>query len=148
MGTTFEYDGLIRNIGQCCLTEEQCGTCEKEHCLIGYCKECILTCLKNRDNFITGGMTNLPVEDTKIYDTDKVAHGIGYLLNQCRNCNLYHDEECLLNVIRSSLEIILFGEVIEYMGSTLLYLNDIKDKNPEIAQKVGEAFKHYQKNNL
>ncbi len=74
--------------------------------------------------------------NTKVYDTDTVINAIGFLLNQCRNCNVYHDEECIINIIRSSLEIILLGDVQTYKGSTLLYLGDIQTVNPAVAGKI------------
>lgn len=143
MSTHFNYDGLIQKVSACCLSEEQCGTCDKENCLIGYGKECLMSCIKNKSDYILHGMDNLPVQDTRVYDVDTVVQGIGYLLNQCRNCNLYHDEECLINIIRSIFEIILFGEAQDYMGSTLVYLNSIKTKNEELANKIYKAFQSY-----
>ena len=144
MTTIFDYDGLIKKVGQCCLTEEECGTCAKENCLIGYCKESILTCLKKQDGFLADGMANLPVADTKVYDPNAITQALGFLLHQCRNCYLYHDDDCLLNIIRSSLEIIIFGESLDFMGSALAYLNEIKDKNPEMAAKIAEVYQSLQ----
>jgi len=131
-----QVDALITEIGNCCLGEEFCLQCKQEDCLIGFCKKSLLTVLKQKDDFITNGMQALPYNDTKLYDTDTVVNAIGFLLNQCRNCNVYHDEDCIINIIRSSLEIILLGEVQEYRGSTLLYLNDIQKVNAEMADKI------------
>lgn len=100
---------------------------------------------KEKTEFIDGGIENLPYYDTKIYDEVEVASAVGYLLNQCRNCNLYHDENCIINIIRSALEIILLGEPQEYKGSVFVYLNDIKKVNEKIADKIFEAY-HRRKN--
>lgn len=134
-----QIDALISELGHCCLEEEFCLTCKKEKCLIGFCKKSLMTVLKQKDEFITNGLQDLPYSDTKVYDTDSVVNAIGFLLNQCRNCNVYHDEECIINIIRSSLEIILLGEVQEYKGSMLLYLGDIKNVNPEVANKIFQS---------
>ncbi|MCG0276692.1 MAG: hypothetical protein L5655_11175 [Thermosediminibacteraceae bacterium] len=85
-------------------------------------------------------MDNLPYYDTKFYDDADITDVIGYLLNQCRNCNLYHDENCIINIIRSALEIILLGDAQEYKGSVFVYLNDIKKVNEKVAEKIYEAY--------
>lgn len=133
-------DGLINLVSQCCLGENVCGKCDTDNCLIGYCKKVLMTALKERTSFIDGGMDNLPNYDTKLYDEEDVVDAIGSLLNQCRNCNLYHDDNCIINVIRSALEIILLGEPVEFKGSVFVYLNDIKKVNPSIADKIYEAY--------
>lgn len=133
-------DGLISEIGRCCLQETSCKQCKQERCLIGYCKKSLLAVLKNQNEFIDKGVEAIPYSDTKIYEPDSLIHAIGFLLNQCRNCNVYHDEECVINVIRSCLEVSLLGEHQDYRGSTLMYLGDIKAVNPEIANKILFAF--------
>lgn len=140
MSTTINYEKLISQVGKCCLTEDSCGPCEKENCLIGYCKQSLLTCLKQKEEFLDAGMEKIPYDDIKVYDNDRIIQSLAFLLHQCRNCNVYHDEECIINIIRSTFEIILLGEVQEYKGSTLMYLNDIKSVNPAEAEKVLTAF--------
>lgn len=120
--------------------EKACGGCENEKCLIGYCKECLLTALKQGDDFINGGVENIPYNDVKIYDNEILIDTIGFLLNQCRNCNLYHDEDCIINIVRKCLEIILFGDSLEYKGSVLIYLNDIKSVNSDMADKILKVY--------
>jgi hypothetical protein len=139
MKIDLDLNGLIAEIGKCCLGE-RCTSCKREQCLIGYCKKSLTSILKQRDEFITDGMNQIPLKDTKIYEDETIVETLGFLLHQCRNCNVYHDDECIINIIRSSLEIILFGEVQEYKGSTLLYLTEIKSSNPQIAEKVFTAF--------
>ncbi|ADL08803.1 conserved hypothetical protein [Thermosediminibacter oceani DSM 16646] len=135
-----DIEGLINEVSKCCLGESVCGKCDRENCLIGYCKKMLTTSLKQRSEFIDGGIDNLPYYDTKIYDDVVITDAIGYLLNQCRNCNLYHDENCIINIVRSALEIILLGDAQEYKGSVLIYLNDIKKVNEKVADKIFEAF--------
>lgn len=140
-----DVEGLINEVSKCCLGEIVCGKCDWDNCLIAYCKKILTTSLKEKTEFIDGGIENLPYYDTKIYDEVEVASAVGYLLNQCRNCNLYHDENCIINIIRSALEIILLGEPQEYKGSVFVYLNDIKKVNEKIADKIFEAY-HRRKN--
>lgn len=140
------FENLITEVSKCCLGEEECGTCQKEACLIGYCKKSLTTSLKQQSEFIEGGMKSFPYNDTKLYDDEMATDAIGFLLNQCKNCNLYHDEECIINIVRSALEIILLGDIQEYKGSALFYLSDIKNVNEEVASKIHEAFQRKKKN--
>ncbi|WP_341878021.1 hypothetical protein [Defluviitalea saccharophila] len=140
MSTSINYEGLITQIQKCCLTEEICGECVKEKCLVGYCKKCLTTCLKSNDEFIDHGLDHIPYDDTRVYDDEVIIKALGFLLHQCRNCNAYHDEECIINIVRSAFEVILLGEPQEYKGSTFLYLNDIKNVNEEFSQKIFHAF--------
>lgn len=142
---SIDFEGLISEVSRCCLGESECGECQKEGCFIGYCKKSLTTSLKQQNEFIDEGMSKLPYNDTKIYDDETMIDVIGYLLNQCKNCNLYHDEECIINIVRSALEIVLLGDVQEYKGSALVYLSDIKAINEELANKIFQAFQRRKK---
>lgn len=138
--TDINFNSLITSVGKCCLGEKDCGTCSKESCLIGYCKKNLLTCLKTNEQFINGEIDNIPLFDTKIFDESSIVETVGLILNQCKNCNAYHDEECIINILRSSCEVILFGNPKDYNGSVLLYLNDVKQDNAELSSRIYEAF--------
>lgn len=140
METDIDFNSLINSIGNCCLGEKYCTSCAKENCLIGYCKKNLLTCLKTNEQFIDDEIDKIPLFDTKVFDEESIIETIGITLNQCKNCNAYHDEECIINMLRSSCEVILFGNPKDYNGSTLVYLDDIKNENAEIASKVYESF--------
>lgn len=140
LNKNIDFNGLISEVGKCCLSEDYCGTCNKDTCLVGYCEQSLLTTFKNKDEFLDDGIDGIPYEDTKIYDEDKLTNAIGFILNQCKNCQLYHDEDCIINIIRSSLEVALLGDYIDYKGSTLMYFKDLENKNIEISQRVFKAF--------
>ena len=134
------FDGLIKEIGRCCLTESECDKCSSEKCLIGYSKKSLISALKTQNEFIDSGCNNIPFQDTKLYDDYTVSDVMGFLLNECKNCNLYHDDDCIINIIRNSLEVILLGEAQDYKGSTFMYFNDLKNTNEEAASKIYAAF--------
>lgn len=142
MESNINFNQLISHVGSCCLTESICKSCAKEACLIGYCKKILLTCLKNDDELVTGGLEDIPNFDTKFYDEGVIIDTIGFILNQCKNCNLYHDEDCIINVTRSALEVILLGEHQDYKGSVMLYLSEVKRLNPELAQRIHQAYEN------
>ncbi|MBU5456010.1 hypothetical protein [Caproiciproducens sp. MSJ-32] len=54
--------------------------------------------------------------------------------------NIVKFNNCIVNILRSCYEVILLGEEKDYKGSALLYINDLKETNPEIAD---ELFKRY-----
>ena len=137
--TDIDIEGLIREIGNCCL---ECDVCQGEDCLIGYCKRSLITVLKQDDEFIIDGVDNLPLNDIKIYCPETSINAIGFLLNQCRSCYLYHDEECIVNIVRSALEIIILGDLQEYRGSNVRYLQEINSVDPEKAEKILKAFQN------
>ena len=114
MDKSIDFNGLIEEVGKCCLSEEVCGSCDKSECLVGYCKQSLLTAFKQKDEFIDGGMDDIPDEDTKLNDDEKLINSIGFILNQCKNCQLYHDEDCIINIIRSSMEVALLGDHTEF----------------------------------
>lgn len=140
MNQNADYEALIREISKCCLSENECSVCEKEACLIGYCKQGIITCLKQEDDFLDGAFEGIPYGDMKVYDNERLITTMAFLLHQCRNCSVYHDEECIINIVRASLEVILLGDAQEYRGSILMYLNDIKNVNEAIANDIFVAF--------
>lgn len=141
MDKNINFNALIEKTGKCCLTKEACGSCKKEECLVGYCEQSLLSAFKAQDEFIDDGMDYIPYEDTKIYDEEKFIEAIAFTLNQCKNCQLYHDDDCIINIIRSSLEVGLLGDYIDYKGSTLMYFTDLGNKDKEISARVYSAFK-------
>lgn len=87
-------------------------------------------------------MDYIPYEDTKLYDDERLIDAVAFIVNQCKNCQLYHDEECIINIVRSSMEILLLGDHMDYKGSNLLYFSDLSQRNKEISDKIYTAFKN------
>ncbi|MGN9165366.1 hypothetical protein ACTNDY_08860 [Tissierellaceae bacterium HCP3S3_D8] len=140
MGKGLDFNGLIKKVGDCCLTEENCGTCCKEECFIGYCEQCLVTCLKNQDEFIDNGVDNIPYADTKVFEEEFIISAIAFVLKQCKNCQMYHDDDCIINIVRSALEVSLIGEYLEYRGNNFMYFSDLQTKDKDIAKKVYDTF--------
>ena len=129
MGIFYEdlHDELIlKDLGTVCLTEETCGTCTKANCLIGYAKQCLLDCVKNKVTYVENGMDKIPVDDMKIYLEENLALGIANILKTCRSCGQEHFDNCIINVLRSCYEVALFGEEREYTGSSFAYLTKLQ----------------------
>ena len=65
------------------------------------------------------------------YDEFAVLHTIAHLLLQCRSCKQDHYDNCIINVVRSCLEVIEFGEEQIYEGDPLSYMIKIGCLNSE-----------------
>lgn len=140
MSSEVDFNLLLNDLGECCLQLDNCVNCSKENCIIGYAKECVKGCLKDDVTYVMDGCNNIPLHDSKIFDTELLVHAIANILKQCKSCKEDHYENCLINVMRSCYEICLLGEAQKYKGSTFTYLNDIKAVKEEIADKIIQAY--------
>ena len=134
------FSKLVDKLSPCCLSEEVCGGCEKEKCLVGYAKECFKSCMINKVTYVVDGYKNIPFMDFKVYEEDFQIDGIAEILKTCKSCDEDHYDNCIVNILRSCYEVALIGEEQEYKGSTLLYLNELTEKNPIIADKIFERY--------
>lgn len=135
------FELLLEDIAENCLTEEVCGTCDKRKCLVGYTKNCLTNCIKNNVTYVENGVQNIPHMDMKHYDKDRALHAIAHILRQCKCCQQDHFDQCLINTIRSSYEVMVLGNEIAYDGSIFMYLNKVKAIQPEYAEII---LKEYQ----
>lgn len=140
MGVTFNevnFDLLLSDLSESCAS---CGECKKKECIIGYAKECVKDCLKNNVTYVMDGCNNIPLHDSKIFETEYLAKSIANILKQCKSCKEEHYDNCLINVMRSCYEVCIFGEIQKYEGSTFNYLNKIQNLNPDIADEIIQFF--------
>lgn len=140
MGVTFNevnFDLLLSDLSESCTN---CGECKKKECIIGYAKECVKDCLKNNVTYVMNGCNNIPLHDSKIFETEYLAKSIANILKQCKSCKEEHYDNCLINVMRSCYEVCIFGEIQKYEGSTFNYLNKIQNLNPDIADEIIQFF--------
>lgn len=140
LNSEINHDVILKDLGNCCLTEESCVVCDKAECLVGYAKECITGCLKNDITFVDKGFDQIPVFDTKFFRTEDFIAGIAHILQQCKSCSEEHYKDCIINILRSSYEVGLFGEPQSYKGSAFRYLNQIHESHPELANQIIEIF--------
>lgn len=114
---------IFKDLGNICQTEAVCGKCSGPYCLVGYSKECAAACRIKKQTFVDNGYENIPPSDIRGgYDEFEVLHAISHLLLQCRSCKQDHYENCVINVIRSCLEVIEFGDEQIYEGDPLSYM--------------------------
>lgn len=138
----FNYLSLFKDLGSICMSEGNCGACKEQNCLTGYAKICVSNCFKGGITYIAGGVNQIPLTDLKGgYDELYLIKAIAHLLNQCRSCDENHFGDCLLNVVRSCYEIILFGENQPFNGSVFAYLMKLQQNHPEKAAMILEEYK-------
>ena len=134
------FSRLVDKLSPCCLSEDICGECDRKGCLVGYGTECIKECMINKVTYVMNGFENIPITVTRVYDTNNIMNGVVDILKVCKSCKENHFENCIVNILRSCYEVILLGEEKDYKGSALVYINDLKESDPEIAD---ELFKRY-----
>lgn len=132
----FNYELIMKDLSNLCLTTDICGTCAKHQCLIGYGKKAITECIMKESLKVENGMEQIPSYDLKLFHEEYFVEGIAHILQQCKSCKENHSDDCIINVIRSCYEVAFLGEPQQYQGSTFMYLNKIQESNPEIAEQI------------
>lgn len=140
LNSELNYDLILNDLAKCCLSEEACGSCSQEECLVGFAKKCITKCFKEGITYVEGGSDAIPVADTKLFIHEQLVASIAHILRQCKSCSYNHFDNCIVNILRNCYEIALFGEVQKYEGSAFYYLNQIHNSHPDLAAEIIEAF--------
>lgn len=132
---------IFKDLGNICKTTDVCGKCEEKSCLIGYARNGAAECRIAKRTGIMDGFENIPSCDIRGgYDEYDVLHAIAHLLVQCKSCKEDHYDNCLINVVRSCLEVIEFGEEQKYEGNVIQYLMKISQTNPAKAVIIQEEY--------
>ena len=132
---------IFKDLGKICKTPEVCGYCAERACLIGYARNVTADCRKAKRTGVPNGFANIPPSDIRGgYDEYNVLHAIAHLLVQCRSCKEDHYDNCLINVVRSCLEVIEFGEEQKFNGNVIQYLMQISEISPTKADIIREEY--------
>lgn len=128
---------LEHSCQECDLNER--GDCEGNKCLIGFAKKIVKFSKVNGALSISGGSTLIPTGDFKIYNTETIAQTLASTCKQCKNCRENHSDDCVVSLIRKSLENTVLKENVLYPGSVLMYLMQVAKQNQDLAQKIKES---------
>ncbi len=132
---------IFQDLGNICLTEAHCQKCAEKACLVGYSKASTAECRIKERTYVENGMDNIPPSGIRGgYDEFNVLHAISHLLSQCRSCKQDHIDDCIINVVRSCMEVIEFGDVQGYQGDVITYLAKLQEQNPGKAMEVAEEY--------
>lgn len=133
---------IFSDLGRICQTEAVCRKCAGRACLVGYSKDCAASCRVKEVTYVDKGFAEIPPADIRGgYDEFEVLHAIAHLLLQCRSCKKDHYEDCIINVVRSCLEVIEFGEEQVYEGDPLSYMMKIRDLDEQKADIIAEEYR-------
>lgn len=145
MGITKEELNLMEiftDLGNICQTEAVCQKCAGRGCLVGYSKDCAAKCRISETTYVADGFDEIPPADIRGgYDEYDVLHAISHLLLQCRSCKADHFENCIINIVRSCMEVIEFGEEQIYEGDPLSYMMKIRELDSQKADIIAEEYR-------
>ncbi|WP_227762517.1 hypothetical protein [Zhaonella formicivorans] len=139
--SNIDVEKISLAVNKCCKTEEECGTCAKSKCLIGFAKMALEYTQKKNTVVISKGATLIPTGDYKVFYRDDLIDALVEVLGQCQDCQDNHEEDCVINIIRMALEMALLGEHPEYEGSAFAYLMKVLKQSPEVGKVLLEKFK-------
>jgi hypothetical protein len=137
------FSGISKKVNACCLGSENCNKCDEGECLIKFSKDVINFYNKKHERFYKNGIDKIPKFDTKIYEEDTIIDALTEILIQCKQCgDSNHEMDCIINVIRASLERTLFSDNIDdYKGSALQHIIEMVNLNYDIGNRVLEQYK-------
>lgn len=140
VGENVNLPYIKKTIENCCRSKYGCEPCEGKACLIGFAKIVSTYAEEKKALAIPGGLKLIPKQDFKVYDTEEVAHALAVINLECKNCSDNHDDNCIINIMRSSLEIALMGENVEFTGSPLAYVMNLSKVNADLGNKVMDYY--------
>ncbi|MTI65772.1 MAG: TMEM165/GDT1 family protein [Firmicutes bacterium] len=127
---------IKESIEDICLGNEDCGMCKEGNCLIdGVLK--MLDDAFEKDKYITNfDFNSLPKRDDKNFNEEKIIKALSLTIAHMIQYGFNQDKDYVINRTREALEILLFGDKVEYKGSTNRYMKELKKKNKKIANKI------------
>lgn len=135
-GQEVNFPRIKASLQACCHSEADCGTCKGRECLIGFAKIVSDYAGVKHTLNIPNGVAMVPTSDFKTYEADDVAKALAIINLECKNCMDNHDDNCIVNIIRSTLEVALVGNHVDFQGNPLMYLMTLNSLNAEAGGKV------------
>lgn len=114
--------------------------CSWRTCNIGFVQYVAKNIKNNSTNVIEDGENLIPKSDFKYYDEKVIARGIANTCRLCKECNENHNENCVIALIRRSLEWTQLRYRIEYPGNVLTYLMNVSNEKPQFAKLIKEEY--------
>ena len=136
MSEEINVQSIKKSVSGCCRSTDECESCQGKSCLIGFAKLVVDYAGAKKSLTIPNGIKMVPTGDYKVYDAEQVAAALATINRECKNCMDSHDDNCIINVTRSSLEVALLGEHVPFSGNPLAYIMSLSQINPEIGAKV------------
>lgn len=115
--------------------------CRQSECLVGFSRKVLGFAMQKGLVDIPGASSLIPKKDFKPYYPESVAPTLAQTCLQCKECRDNHDPDCVVALVRSSIENTVLSENINYPGSVFMYLAMIKDNNPDLAALLAEELR-------
>ncbi|MDR3562596.1 MAG: hypothetical protein P4N59_14340 [Negativicutes bacterium] len=141
MSDQFNVASIKTAVQNCCRSEMECTSCHGKECLVGFAKIVADYAGVKKTLSIPNGLKMVPAADYKIYEIDQVAVALAVINHECKNCMDSHDDNCVINIVRSSLEVAMFGEHLKFAGNPLMYIMSLSEINPELGGKVMQEYR-------
>ena len=130
-----DLERLTSKVETICLHCDYYGSkeCQQSKCLAGFALK-VLAFAKQKNLLDVPGASNLiPANDFKPYDRTIVVQALAETCRQCKECRDNHNPDCVVALVRTSIENTVISENIIYPGSVFLYMAKLKEHNPELA---------------
>lgn len=139
-----DFSAVLKALKGICANCDLDGSqaCVKSGCLIGFSRIVLEYYQAKGSLNIPGAETLIPKKDFKVYDKDLISNLVSETCRLCRQCRDNHANDCVIALIRNSMEIALWGENLEYPGNIIEYLSMVREKDPELASYILENYKH------
>jgi hypothetical protein len=114
--------------------------CSHRKCTIGFTKYVVKNVKDSSVGSIADGESLIPKDDLKYYEDKLVAEGIANICRLCKECNENHSENCVVALMRRSLEYTQLKDRIAYPGNILMYLANVAKQKPELAELIKQEY--------
>lgn len=137
-----DFDRIKKEVLNCCKTSKSCPVCAKKDCLVGFSKIVLDYYFESKNTILHHAMEKVPKEDFKSYRSENLIDAIVEILLQCRQCDIEHERNCVVNVTRICMETALLGKNMgKYEGNSLSYIIRVIEFNPEIGNEIMGRYK-------
>lgn len=136
---------LRRAADRCCKTVEECGSCDKASCLIGFAQTVLDYARAKNTTRVPQGHKFVPESDLRLYYEDELLEALSEVILQCQSCQDNHEEDCVINLTRKCLERALLGEYVNFNGSITAYLMELSKSRPDTGKKLLNLYQEKRK---
>ena len=138
-----DYLNIVENnineiCNECCNKDSE--KCNFRNCNIGFADYVIKNIKNNSVYVIDDGESLIPRDDLSYYDERIVAKGVAAICKLCKQCNEKHNENCVISLIRRTLEYTQLKDKMVYPGNTLLYLMELSKQNPKFSKLINQEY--------
>lgn len=121
-----------------CLGEEKCGNCSGNNCIVGYTRAILKNARENEEYYVDKNI-DLSKLLRKNFDNDKVIEALALIIKDYIKYGVIEDENFIINEVRRSLELILFGRNIKFDKKPSKYIENIEKVDKGIGEKLKDG---------